>query len=299
MIFGVVAGVLVGIIWQNLNLGLVVTTITCLAEIIIVLELHDDHARTHYNNARQCYQSMGRLEMQIATRVLRDISAFVSDVERDITLLISTHEERSKSLFARLIRLDLKALEDRIRNVHNDQQFLLDTHQRASHVIVCEAMKTENIRDFSAIYDLRDGTLDLHDLDLAFAAELDGLVKEKLVSVRGLFVLKENGNHDPANLVLSGLGQLSKYFARPGYSVWWISAEEFRRHCGALGQSDALRTIDIGIYGDRYVYQAVEPDPITSIPRGHFVRDPAVVRNFRELFERCVKSSHQIHLPSN
>lgn len=273
--------------------GLGVLIVGALVDIAFLLDDHDRIAKEHYTTARQRYASLEKLEARVATRVLGDIDSLVREIEDDIVALLASQEPKS-TLFRRMLKLDLQTLESRLRSVRERNQLPLDTHQNASHVIVCSALRDEGIGDFCAIYDVRASPIELHSLDLSFTIELDALVREKLVSVRGFFILSKG---EDASALVARLALLHQFYASPGYDAFWVSEEAFVQSCTALGLFEVLRIPDVGFYGDRYVYQAMEPDPRNLIPRGTFLRDPSVVATYRELVTRLARSATHVEIP--
>ena len=269
---------------KAVGIGLGITIVGLLFDILLMVHGHDSDASDHYQAARKRYQALEKLESRVLVRLLNDVHALVSTIDADIRNLVMPKDLEDQGLFLSLIRLDLNDLRDRLNDIANNEQIPIDTHQQRSHTIVCEVMQREGLREFRAIYDCRSGALKCHKFDIWFAEALDRLAQAGDVAVVGI-VLLPHGHADPAD-VHGLLGDLERFWRSDSYALRTVTGETYERICGQAGLAELASNADIGLYGERYLYQGRGTTSVGT-PTGVFKRNPLEVQKHLTVFNDC------------
>jgi hypothetical protein len=270
---------------NSIGLSLAVAILGCLIEILLLLHQHDEFAQGHYEMAQARYMSFERIESKLLAKTLNDVEELIKGIESDVSTVIESDEWQDRGLFIRLVRLDLKNLENRLKEIKERDRILLDTHQQASHTIICKTMREDKINTFCTIIDVRDD-IQSDELDISFGEELKQLIEEGLVKVRAVLVSR-GPKSDDVSSAIEKLGPLKEFYVGAKRELRCLDEKEFERQCNILGLEAARHLPEIGIYGDKYVYQGIPRPENVAHPIGYFLRGREEVAKHLELFKRC------------
>ncbi len=288
LILAIVTGLISGLeglgTANSIGLSLAVVIACFLLELLFLLDRHDEFAQGHYETAQARYSSFEKMESKLLAKALHDVEALIKDIESDVSRIIESDEWQDRGLFVRLVKLDLNNLELRLKEIKQKGRISLDTHQQASHTIICKTMREDKISTFSTFIDTRED-VQLNELDMSFGDELKRLVDEGLVTVRVVLITRAKASDSSSEM--DKLGPLKEFYVGAGRELRCLDEIEFERQCNRLGLDDAKQFPEIGIYGDKYVYQGILPPRNVTHPVGYFIRGREDVAKHLDLFRRC------------